>query len=297
MPETLTSNVDDVALIFEGGGMRASYTAAVVATLLAQGIHFDWVAGISAGASNTVNYVSRDPQRARASFVDFAADPKFGNLSTFVRGQGLFNAAYIYEQTAGPDQALPFDYERFRANPASVRIGSFECDTGRTVYWTQDDLATLPDLMRRVRASSTMPLIMPPVQLDGHVYVDGALGPSGGIALDAAKADGFTKFFVVLTQERAYTKGPTRYPGVYRRWFRRYPAVADALDARHRHYNATREELFDLEGSGDALLFVPDHMAVHNGTRDVARLQASFEAGLAQAERDVPRWREFLGLA
>lgn len=296
MPEALTNNVHDVALVFEGGGMRASYTAAVVSTLLAEGIHFGWVAGISAGASNTVNYLARDPERARASFVEFAADPKFGNIVTFLRGQGLFNAAYIYEQTAGPDQALPFDYARFRANPASARIGSFECDTGRAVYWTQDDLATLPDLMSRVRASSTMPMIMPPVHLDGHVYVDGALGPSGGIALDAAKADGFTKFFVVLTRERGYTKTPTRSPGVYRRWFRRYPAVVDALDARHRNYNATREELFDLERSGDALLFVPDRIRVSNGTRDVARLQASYEAGLTQAGREVPRWREFLGL-
>ncbi|NLH70181.1 MAG: patatin family protein, partial [Brooklawnia sp.] len=47
-PVQLTSNVTDAALIFEGGGMRASYTAAVVVALLNAGLHFDWVAGISA---------------------------------------------------------------------------------------------------------------------------------------------------------------------------------------------------------------------------------------------------------
>lgn len=59
-------NIDDVALIFEGGGMRASYTAGVVTTLLERKLSFPKVYGISAGASHTVNYVSRDTERSRA---------------------------------------------------------------------------------------------------------------------------------------------------------------------------------------------------------------------------------------
>ena len=31
-----------------------------------------------------------------------------------------------------------------------------------------------------------MPLVMPPVERDGDLYYDGAIGPSGGIPLDAA---------------------------------------------------------------------------------------------------------------
>jgi predicted patatin/cPLA2 family phospholipase len=294
--EAPTSNVHDVALIFEGGGMRVAYTAAVVNTLLAEGIYFDWVAGISAGSSNLVNYLSHDPWRAKASFVEFAADPHFGDWRSFVRGKGMFNAEYIYEQTSEPGQVLPLDFTTFTANPARLRIGGFECDTGQAVYWTKDDVPTLTDLVRRVRASSTMPLIMPKVQLNGHVYVDGALGPSGGIALDAAKADGFTKFFVVLTQERDYVKGPASAPWLFNTYFRQYPAAAQALRERHRNYNRTREELFELERSGQAYLFVPEQMAIANGTKDVPRLQTAFDTGLGQAHREVPKWREFLGL-
>ncbi len=296
MSPPLSTNVNDVALIFEGGGMRASYTAAVVATLLNEGIHFGWVAGISAGASNLANYLARDPERARRSFVDFIGDPNIGDWRTFLRGQGLFNAHYIYEQSGGPNQALPYDFDTFVANPASLRIGAFECETGRQVYWTEDDMATMPDLMRRVRASSTMPIIMPPVRIGDNVYVDGALGPSAGIALDAAKADGFTRFFVVLTQTRDYVKSRVAVPALFNAYFRRYPAAAQAVNTRHERYNQTRSELFDLESDGSALLFVPDEMRVSNSTRDVDKLQASFDAGLDQARREVPRWRDFLGL-
>ncbi|MDR1237091.1 MAG: patatin family protein [Propionibacteriaceae bacterium] len=290
----LASNVTDVALIFEGGGMRVAHSAGVVSTLLEAGIHFDFVAGISAGSSCTVNYLSRDSRRAKLSFVEFAADPNFGSVWTFLQGKGWFNAHYIYEETGGPGQALPFDFGTFAANPAQCRIGSFECDTGQSVYWTKDDLATLPALMRRVRASSTMPILMPPVEIDGRTYVDGALGPCGGFAIDAARAAGFTRFFVVMSREREYRKEPNKWPWLFRAWFRKFPAVAEAVNERWKNYNRTREELFDLQSSGEACLFIPERMMVSNSTVEVAKLQASYDDGLAQAQRELPRWREFL---
>jgi predicted patatin/cPLA2 family phospholipase len=295
--DDLTINVPDVALVFEGGGMRASYTAAVVATLLENGINFGWVAGISAGASNTVNYVSRDAWRARESFTDFAGDPNFGSWRTFVRGQGLFNAEYIYRRTSGPDEALPFAWDTFRRNPAEVAITALRCSDGEAVTWTRDDIASLQDLMAMVQASSTMPVVMPPVEIEGEFHVDGALGPSGGIALDAARAAGFTRFFVVLTQERGYRKSPVSNPWFYRRYFRRFPAVADALVTRHLRYNATREELFELERDSSAYLFVPETMPFGNSERNVARLTQSYALGRDQARRELAAWRDFLELA
>ena len=290
------SNIRDVALVFEGGGMRASYTSAVVVELLRLGIFFDWVAGTSAGSSNAANYLSRDADRARRSFVEFAADPKMGNLRTFLRGDGLFNAAYIYEQTYLPDGALPFDWATFAANPAQLRIDAFDAESGEEVWWGRDDVREIADLMVRVRASSTMPVLMPPVHLGGRIYVDGAMGASGGIGIDEAERAGFERFFVVLTRTRDYVKHPGRFPGFYRRYFRRYPAVADALINRWRRYDATREHLFALEREGRAYLFAPDRMPVENGERSVAKLRASHELGLAQARREAPGWRDFLGL-
>ncbi|GGK57034.1 patatin-like phospholipase family protein [Ornithinimicrobium pekingense] len=294
--EPLTTDAPGTALVLEGGGMRASYTSGLVVALLEAGVHLGWVGGVSAGSSNTVNYVARDPWRARHSFTDFAADPRFGDWRTFVRGQGLFNARYIYEETGLPGAALPFDWETFAASPAAVRIGAFNATRGEQVYWGREDLPTMDDLMVRVRASSTMPVVMPPVTIGGEVWVDGALGPSGGIPLDAARADGYQRFLVVLTRGRDYVKTPSRHDWYLRRHFRRLPSVAEALRQRPARYNAVREELWELERAGTAYVFVPGAMPVGNGTRDVARLRASHEAGLAQARRELPAIREFLGL-
>lgn len=296
MRTPMTSNVTDTALLFEGGGMRASLTSAVVAELLRERIHVDFVAGISAGASNSVNYLARDPERARRSFVDFADDPRFGNWLSFVRGKGLFNAEYIYEHAGLPEADLPYDFATFQANPARLVLVGFDAVTGQTRWWDRSDMGTLADLMVRVRASSTMPVLMPPVHAEGTVFVDGALGVDGGIPVTAAEEAGFEKLFVVMTRERSYVKRPERFPAFYQRTFRRYPAVAEALISRWRLYNETRERLFEMERQGQAYLFVPESMPVSNAERSVAKLAAAHELGLAQVRREMPAIREFLGL-
>ena len=291
------NNVTDTALIFEGGGMRAAYTAAVVTTLLNEGIFFDYVAGISAGSSHTANYVSRDPVRAHHSFVDFVGDPNFGSWKTWFEGKGRFNAEYIYEQSYFPDGPLPFDYEMFMANPARVRIGAYDVSAGQTIYWSKRAMADAVDLMTRVRASSSLPFSMPPTVIDDKQYVDGALGSGGGIPLSVAKKDGFDKFFVVLSREKSYVKPSyAPYSPLLKAYFRKHPTIAEGILRRPGEYNSTRQQLLELEKQGKAYLFFPEIMPVTNKTTDVAQLQRAYNIGLDQAIREVPRWREFLNL-
>ena len=84
----ITNTIKDIALIFEGGGMRGSYTAGILANLLKNEIYIDYVAGISAGSSHTVNYLARDIERAKRSFTDIVLDPRFGGWRSFLQGEG-----------------------------------------------------------------------------------------------------------------------------------------------------------------------------------------------------------------
>jgi len=289
--------VADTALVFEGGAMRGSHSAGLVVALIEAGIRMTWMVGISAGATNASNYYTRDVWRAHASFTTFAQEPNFGGWRTFVRGKGIFNSQFIYQESGLPDNVLPFDWQAYENSTDQWRIGAFNATTGETVYWGRDEMKTLPDLLARVQASASMPVLMPPVHLDGHVYVDGALGTSGGIALDAAQADGYEKFFVVLTQPRSYVKQPEGKDLFFKTYFRRYPAVAEALRTRAARYNRTREELFELEKAGKAYVFVPEIEPVGNGERRLPVLEASYRAGYEQAQRELPAIREFLGIA
>lgn len=292
----MTSTVTDTALVFEGGGMRAAFSSGVLAALLDAGIHLDWVGGISAGSSCTVNYVSRDTGRAERSFVDVAAEPQFGDWRTWVAGKGMFNAEWIYEQTSLPHQVLPLDLDTFRANPAQVRIGAVRCADGEMIYWGREDLQDVMSLAKRVRASSTMPLLMPLTTIDGVDYCDGALGPTGGFALDAARGDGYERFLVVMTRPRGYRKAPVRSTAAMRTLFRRYPAVAQGLIERPANYNRSLSELLELEREGRAYLVFPDSMPIRNSERRVPMLRSVFQSGRSQAGRELDAIRAFLGL-
>ena len=289
-------SLESTALIFEGGGMRASGTSPVVVALMNEGITFPHVSGISAGSSNTINYLGGNIERAKECWVDFLADPNIGGLHTFVRGQGYFNAEYIYEQTTDAGQALPYDFSAFTHHRAQMRIGAFRVSDGATVYWDKASVRDRPDLMKKVRASSTMPGLMLPTVVDDELYVDGAIGTSGGIPLDAAMADGYENVVVVMTRPRSYRKGAPSRPQFYQRYFREFPTVAEALTTRWIHYNRTRDQLFELERQGRAWLYFPEKMMVSNHEKNVAKLRANYAAGEQQITRMLPDLKRFLEL-
>lgn len=288
----IINNIKDTALILEGGGMRASYTAGFLNNLLENEIYFDYVAGISAGSTHSVNYLSRDVQRTKRSFVDLVLDPSFGGWKSFFRGVRFFNSQYIYEETSYPDASLPFDFKTFMANPAQLRIGTFERDSGEIKYYAKDDIHDIQDLMKIVRSSSSMPIFMPPTYYGEHYYIDGGLG--GGIALDIAKRDGMKKFFVVLTREKGYRKSPVKFKGAIKAYYRKYPLVVEAMINRYVLYNQTLEELEELESEGKAFLVYPEIMPVANREINFKKLSKSYELGYAQGKRDLHRWKDFL---
>lgn len=290
----MTIDARNVALVIEGGGMRNSYTAACITELINHGVNFGWVGGISAGASHTVNFLSRDPKRARESFVEFGANPRTGGIRSMMRGTGYFNAEYIYETAGAPDNDMPFDWETFTANPTPFRIGATRADNGETVYWGREDIHDLPGLMKRVRASSTLPGLMPVPSIDGVEYVDGALGASGGLIIDAALNDGFEKFLVLRTKPKGYVRPPLRSPRLVRQLLRKRPAVAEAMIARPAKYNAAADKIAQLEKAGQAKVFYPENMRVSNTERRLSRLRESWASGMEQTQREWDDWMRFL---
>jgi len=287
----LRSNVTDTALILGGGGMRGVYTAAVVETLISEEIFIDYVSGVSTGSTNLLNYISRDPARGRTMFVDLAGDPTFAPWKSWIKGKGLVNSDF---DSYDADGVLPFDFDTFMANPAKMRIGAVDVATGQTVYWSKDDINGVDDLMQKKMASSSPPGYMPPVKIGDRLMIDGSFGEGGGIPWGIARKDGYEKFFVVLTQERSYTR--KKASRLVKMLSHKNPAVARATVRRPDEYNSAREQLLDLESQGKACLFFPEHMNVATLSRDPAKQGMTYDAALEQARREVPRWKEFLGL-
>lgn len=286
-----TSNIFDTALIIEGGGMRASYTAGLVSVLLEAEVYFDYVAGISAGATVLVNYLTRDQWRMRASFVDLVEDEDFGGYRCLFTGKGYFNARYIYEETGYDTGSLPFRFADFQANTAQLAIGAFNADLGRMHYWHKEDIPCLRDMMRVVRASSSLPVVMPPTYINGTCYVDGGLGES--IALTPAIEAGYERFFVIRSQPRGYRKAEVEKANLLARRVCK-PTVVEAMRTRPWRYNAELDRLDELERAGKAFVVTPDVMPVGRSERDIKKLAKTYELGRQQGYAALPKWLAFL---
>ncbi|CZQ81229.1 patatin-like phospholipase family protein [Trichococcus ilyis] len=286
----MEQNKEKVSLIIEGGAMRGVFCAGVISTLLREQIYLDYVIGVSSGSANGINYVSQDPARARDSFVDIAANPAFSGMKYFLNGQGYFNTKYIYEDAITND--IPFRFDSFTQNPATMKIVATEMETGKAVYFDKNEIATSAELARKVRASSTVPLVMPPTEIDGKYYLDGGIVDS--LPIEKAIADGNRKHVIILTRPRGYIKEKQRFNAIIRRQLRAYPEIVAAIEQRHINYNRSMALIEQMEKEDKAFVFAPDQLSIGRMERNVQRLEAYYQYGERAAERQLPALQAFL---
>lgn len=276
--------------------MRAAFSSAMVQALLEEGIQFDWAYGNSASAVHVATYLSKDTRLARDYFTVFPGDPLFGGIRPFLRGDGFFNARYIFGPDAQvEDRSMVPDWDAIKASPGNFRISGFNGRSGETVHWSREDMNGLDDFLRHARASASLPIVMPPTKIGTETYFDGAFGSTGGIPVDSAiEMEGFDRFLVVMTRTRSYRKSASRFTWFVKKAFPQYPALAQSMLDRHARYNRTRDWIFEQERRGKAYIFAPHRMPLGNGTRKLNELAETYEAGLAQAREEMPLIRRFL---
>lgn len=291
----IKANVFDTALIFEGGGMKCSYTAGILNVLLDKNIIFDYVSGISAGASHALNYFIRDGNRAKGSLVDIVKDKNFGGMYTFFQGKGYFNSNYIYEEV-DPYPQSTIGWDAYTDNPGRLCIGAFDAKKGQIKYWTNKDFDRLHEVKRVIRASCSLPLMMNPTEIDGRLYFDGGLAHD--IAFDKAIEDGYKKVFVVLADKKGYKKDPPNnlVKSYMKRHLKDYPKVLEATLNHYDTYNKDMERLKKLEKEGKAYLVYAKDQSVKATERNFDKLQKNYELGYRQGLEEYEEWKKFLEL-
>jgi len=79
-------------LVLEGGATRGIFTSGALDYLMEQNIYFSDVIGVSAGACNAVDYVSRQPGRTRDCMIPNTKDMKYINgVKDTIREKSLMN--------------------------------------------------------------------------------------------------------------------------------------------------------------------------------------------------------------
>ena len=278
-------------LVLEGGATRGVFTSGVLDYLMEQEFYTSHVIGVSAGACNAVDYVSRQPGRTRDCMI-----PTDKNLSyyygvrKFIKEKSLMNMDMIFD--IYPKQIYPFDFDTYFRSEMNCELVTTNCVTGKAEYM---DEAQDPDrLMKICRASSSMPLLCPIVNIDGIPYLDGGLADS--IPIRRAMDIGNEKIIVVLTRNRGYRKKTVSkaVEKMYRRAYRSYPNLLRTLLRRAPYYNRTLNELENLEREGKIFVIRPQVKPVSRLERSQEHLMAFYHHGYDLMEREYDRLMEYL---
>ncbi len=277
------------ALVLEGGGLRGIYTSGVLRLFTDKGIFFPYVIGVSMGACNAANYVSRQPERNRIVNTRYVNDSRYLSYLRLLTGGELFGMDFIFDTI--PNSLVPFDYETFRGSDVKCVTVVTDCSNGEALYFEKTELGE--DYLTVLQASTCLPFIAKPVRFNGLVLMDGGL--SDPVPIRKSIGDGNTTQVIILTRPKGYRKKPSRIGGLARIRYPRFPALSEALARRHTGYNETMDFIDDMEQSGEAFVIRPrSDLPVGRIERSKNRLYAAYDQGYQDAAQSFDELFRYL---
>lgn len=264
-------------LVLEGGGFRGMYTCGVIDVFMENGICFDEVVGVSAGAAFGCNIKSKQIGRALRYNKRFCRDSRYSGLKSFIKTGDLYNKEFAYGIV--PTILDPFDTKTFRENPLKFTVVCTDIHTGNPVYHEiQNGDAT--DI-EWIRASASIPIVSKPVKLDGYELLDGGVSDSIPVNWMLERSD---KTVIVLTRDKSYHKEPMKYIHLLKKAFKEYPNLQRALENRYIVYNKTLDEIEQLEREGKVFVIRPSKpIACAMIEKDPDHLQEIYDIGRRDA--------------
>jgi predicted patatin/cPLA2 family phospholipase len=268
--------------------MRGLYTCGVLDGLLTQQMMFPYIIGVSAGACNAVSYIAGQKGRNFTVNTAYVNDWRYMSLRNLLREKSYFGMAFIFDEI--PNQHVPFDYRAFDDADCRFVVGTTDCHTGAPAYFVKDDFKHGFDILK---ASSSLPMISPMVEIDGMALLDG--GIVDPIPLEKSIADGNRKHVVVLTRDAAYRKKPQSFKRLISIRYRHYPKLVEGMLKRHEKYNQTLALIDRMAAEGSVYVIRPETLVeVDRLEKDVDKLTALYQQGCDDFSRQLPALKAFL---
>lgn len=254
------------ALVLGGGSLKGSWQAGAIQAVLEKGFRPDMIYGISAGALNAafmVNEAGReyvdggliDWQLINKKLITFWIETitkpsdigilkskfQLGIDTILSRFDGLLDTNPLHEKLR-----THISPEHLRRSPILLKVGSVNINTGEMHY--SDPLEE--HFMDYLRASSSIPVIMPVIQIGGdhrNAHLDGGLREV--VPLKQAILDGATDIIAIATHPEVDERTAINY----RNFFTLIDRIKDISVSQFEnndiewaeHYN---ENIFSLAG-------------------------------------------------
>lgn len=216
------------ALVLGGGSLKGSWQAGAIQAVLDTGFKPDMIYGISAGALNAAFMVNEAGRAVQATgaidwqlvnkklisfWIEHITHPndigilksrlQLGIDTILSRFDGLLDTNPLHEKLR---QHITIDL--LQQSPVKLKVGSVNINTGAMHYAGPYDA----HFMDYLRASSSIPVIMPVIQIGGdhrNAHLDGGLREV--VPLKQAIKDGATDIYAIATHPKNEIKKAINY--------------------------------------------------------------------------------------
>jgi len=199
------------ALVLGGGSMKGAFQVGAIQSVLENGFEPDMVYGISVGALNATflaNETGRQyteegkitwplaSRRLLEFWVKNITQPQ--DIST-LRSRVMLGMNTLISRFDGLVDPAPLHLmirnnvkdSYLKGSPVQVKVGAVNVQSGEIKYVTPQQ----PHFLDYVRASSSIPMLMPAIAIEGEMFLDGGLREVAPIR--QAIADGATEIVVI----------------------------------------------------------------------------------------------------
>lgn len=276
-----------IGLIVEGGGTRALFSAGVLDYFIKRELEIPYIIGVSAGAGIGASFASKQFGRNKASLIDYLNKGRYVGFKVFREKGSFFDLDLIYDTF--PNELYPFDYDTYFKTRFIVTATNML--TGQAAYL--EEYNDKNRLMSCFKASSSIPVVSPPIYLDDIPMLDGGIADS--IPIKKAFADGCSKVIVILSRNEDYVKKDDRlYNMAAKIKYYKYPKFYQAIKNRPKVYNQALEEIKELEKQGKVFALRPITKEISRSESDVAVLTDWYQSGYDEAKRKYDEVLEFI---
>ena len=273
-------------LILEGGAMRGLYSAGILDVFMKNNINIDVVYGVSAGALFGLNYKSRQIGRALRYNLKYAHEKNYMGLYSLITTGNIMNKDFCFKKLVYELDKL--DFETYKNSPIDFYAVVTNLQTGKPEYIKIDDAKKD---MEYFRASGSMPFVSKPVEIEGNLYLDGAM--SDAVPFKKVLETNCEKIIVILTRPLGYRKKKSYLP--YKLFYKKFPNLIETAKSYYKEYNETMDLIEEYESQNKIIVLRPSKLIkVKRVEKDKNKLQMIYDLGVSDCLKKLDEIKEYL---
>ncbi len=265
-----------------GGGLRGIYAVGVLDYCMEHDIRFDLGIGVSAGSANLASYAAGQKGRNYKFYTEYAFRRQYMSIWNFIFKHSYIDMDYVYGTLCRADGEYPLDYPTLRDNPMEFLVVAADAQTGKAKYFDKGDIGQ--DNYDVFKASSAIPFICTPYEIQGTPYYDGALGDP--IPVEKAFQLGCDRVVLILTKPEKELRSPEKDEKLAAHIRKRYPIAAEKFCQRAKRYNEGVAKAQEYAKQGKVLIVSPnDTCGIDTLKKDKQSLHRLYEKGYKDGQK------------